>query len=35
MIVLLASALVACYLPGAAIFRLPILDRHKRSDDPS
>ena len=31
MIVLLASALVACYLPGAAIFRLPILDRHKRS----
>ena len=28
MIVLLASALVAGYLPGALIFRLPILDRH-------
>ena len=31
MIALLASAVVAGYLPGALIFRLPILDRHRRA----
>ena len=31
MIALLASAVVAGYLPGALIFRLPVLDRHRRA----
>ena len=31
MILLLASAIAAGYLPGAMLFRLPILDRHRRA----
>ena len=31
MIGLVASALLTGYLPGALIFRLPILDRHRRA----